>query len=41
MVAHQLLSKVVDEFLTQNPRKTFATSDAKLPFPQLKEYIQK
>ncbi|KAF2425248.1 snare-like protein [Tothia fuscella] len=41
MVAHQLLSKIVDEFLTQNPKRTFASSDAKIPFPQLKEYLVK
>lgn len=41
LVAHQLLSKVVDEFLTKYPRSTFANSDAQLAFPQLKEYIVK
>ncbi|KAJ9645857.1 palmitoyltransferase [Coniosporium apollinis] len=41
LVAHQLLSKVVDEFLTKYPRSAFANSDAQLAFPQLKEYIAK
>ncbi|KAF2097212.1 snare-like protein [Rhizodiscina lignyota] len=41
LVAHQLLSKVVDEFLSKYPRSAFATSNAELPFPQLKEYITK
>ncbi|KAK5013397.1 palmitoyltransferase [Cryomyces antarcticus] len=41
LVAHQLLSKIVDEFLSKYPRSTFATSDRELPFPQLKEYIVK
>ncbi|KAI9695240.1 MAG: palmitoyltransferase [Bogoriella megaspora] len=41
LVAHQLLSKVVDEFLTKYPRSTFASSNQELPFPQLKEYIVK
>ncbi|KAL1954520.1 hypothetical protein VTO42DRAFT_1080 [Malbranchea cinnamomea] len=43
LVAHQLLSKVVDEFLTQHPRSSWA-GDAlagPLPFPALKEYIVK
>jgi len=41
LVAHQLLSKIVDEFLTKYPVSTFRDSDVLLPFPQLKEYIQK
>ncbi|KIN07822.1 hypothetical protein OIDMADRAFT_37198 [Oidiodendron maius Zn] len=41
LVAHQLLSKVVDEFLTQHPRSTWATTNPTLPFPELKEYIVK
>ncbi|KAI9788006.1 MAG: palmitoyltransferase [Peltula sp. TS41687] len=41
LVAHQLLSKVVDEFLTKHPRTAFASSNAKLPFPELKDYIVK
>jgi len=41
LVAHQLLSKIVDEFLSKYPRSAFAHSNAELPFPQLKEYIVK
>lgn len=41
LVAHQLLSKVVDEFLTQYPRTTFTSATSTLSFPQLKEYIVK
>ncbi|KAL6718331.1 palmitoyltransferase [Lecanora helva] len=41
LVAHQLLSKVVDEFLSRYPRSTFANSTPTLQFPQLKEYIEK
>ena len=40
-MAHQLLSKVVDEFLTKYPRSQWASSNAELPFPELKEYIAK
>ncbi|MCJ1368565.1 palmitoyltransferase [Acarospora aff. strigata] len=44
LVAHQLLSKVVDEFLSKHPRSTFASPSRpplSLPFPQLKEYLVK
>src|SRR5205814_1641087 len=41
LVAHQLLSKVVDEFLAKYPRSTFNTSNPTLAFPELKEYITK
>jgi synaptobrevin family protein YKT6 len=43
MVAHQLLSKVVDEFLTKNPVSSFRNQkdDNKIAFPELKEYITK
>ncbi|EKD21447.1 uncharacterized protein L3040_006172 [Drepanopeziza brunnea f. sp. 'multigermtubi'] len=41
LVAHQLLSKVVDEFLAKHPRSTWANSTPTLPFPELKEYIVK
>ncbi|KAI4163891.1 MAG: hypothetical protein LQ342_002388 [Letrouitia transgressa] len=41
LVAHQLLSKVVDEFLARYPRSAFANSNPTLNFPQLKEYITK
>lgn len=41
LVAHQLLSKVVDEFLEANPRSSWATGTPKIVMPQLKEYIDK
>jgi synaptobrevin family protein YKT6 len=41
LAAHQLLSKMVDEFLTKNPRSSFAGSNPKVQFPELKEYIVK
>ena len=42
LVAHQLLSKVVDEFLTRYPRSSFSMANPPtLAFPQLKEYIEK
>ncbi|KAK1641106.1 synaptobrevin [Colletotrichum phormii] len=39
LVAHQLLSKIVDEFLTKHPRSTWATGEPKLVLPELKEYL--
>ena len=44
LVAHQLLSKVVDEFLSKHPRTAFTNATASSPpldFPELKEYIVK
>ena len=41
LVAHQLLSKVVDEFLARHPRSAWATGAPTLPFPELKEYLTK
>jgi synaptobrevin family protein YKT6 len=41
LVAHQLLSKVVDEFLAKYPRSSWANSSPTLSFPELKEYIVK
>ncbi|PVH74533.1 synaptobrevin-like protein ykt6 [Cadophora sp. DSE1049] len=41
LVAHQLLSKVVDEFLAKHPRSTWANSSPTLAFPELSEYIVK
>ncbi|KAJ0164298.1 Synaptobrevin -like protein ykt6 [Colletotrichum tanaceti] len=41
LVAHQLLSKIVDEFLTKHPRSTWATGEPKLVLPELKEYLTK
>lgn len=42
LVAHQVLSKVVDEFLSKYPRTAYAASSvASLDFPQLKDYLTK
>jgi synaptobrevin family protein YKT6 len=41
LVAHQLLSKVVDEFLASHPRSSWATGTPQLAMPDLKEYITK
>lgn len=41
MVAHQLLSKVLDEFLSRYPRSAWESGNGEVPFPQLKEYIVK
>ena len=42
LVAHQLLSKIVDEFTSQNPRSSYGPpSTSPKPFPQLKEYLNK
>jgi synaptobrevin homolog YKT6 len=41
LVAHQLLSKVVDEFLAKYPRSTFANSNPTLAFSELTDYIVK
>jgi synaptobrevin family protein YKT6 len=41
LVAHQVLSKIVDEFLNKNPVANWINSDAKVPFPELKEYLVK
>ncbi|KAJ0369310.1 hypothetical protein COL154_002196 [Colletotrichum chrysophilum] len=41
MPTHQLLSKIVDEFLTKHPRSTWATGEPKLALPELKEYLTK
>jgi len=41
LVAHQLLSKVLDEFLVLHPRSEWSTSDPTLSFPVLKDYIVK
>ncbi|GFF86937.1 SNARE protein Ykt6, putative [Aspergillus lentulus] len=37
LAAHQILSKILDEFLSQNPAA--ATSRNPVPFPQLRTYI--
>lgn len=41
LVAHQLLSKVVDEFLVKYPRSLWLHSNTTLSFPELKDYIVK
>jgi len=45
LVAHQLLSKIVDEFLAKHPRSTWAsgnsTPNLPLAFPELPGYLQK
>ena len=41
LVAHQLLGKVLDEFLSKFPRSSWANSNAEVPFPVLKEYLAK
>ncbi|KAK2613519.1 hypothetical protein N8I77_000429 [Diaporthe amygdali] len=41
LVAHQLLSKIIDEFLEANPRSSWVTGQPKIVMPQLKEYIDK
>jgi synaptobrevin homolog YKT6 len=40
LVAHQILSKLVDDFLTEFSVSSFQNG-GKLPFPKLKEYITK
>src|ERR1700753_4053403 len=41
LVAHQLLGKILDEFLSRYPRSSWANTNAEVPFPALKEYITK
>ncbi|KAB5576551.1 Longin-like domain-containing protein [Coniochaeta sp. 2T2.1] len=41
LVAHQLLSKVVDEFLSSHPKSQWATGSPTLSMPELKDYIVK
>lgn len=41
LVAHQLLGKILDEFLSRYPRSAFASSNAALAYPELKDYITK
>lgn len=40
-MAHQVLGKVVDEFLTKNPRSSWANGQPQLVMPELKEYLTK
>jgi synaptobrevin family protein YKT6 len=41
MVAQQILSRLLDDFLTKHPIATYSTikEDNKIPFPELKDYI--
>jgi len=42
MVAHQLLSKICDEFLAANPRSSWADTNApSVSYPEMKEYLVK
>jgi len=41
LVAHQVLSKIVDEFISKHPPAEWRNSNAKISFPPLKEYITK
>lgn len=44
LVAHQILSKIVDEFLAKHPRTSFSDPSLRenaCPLPQLKDYITK
>ncbi len=41
LVAHQLLSKVVDEFLSNNPRSSWSTGTPSVAYPQLRGYVDK
>ncbi|KAI0908078.1 putative snare protein [Ustulina deusta] len=42
LVAHQLLSKVMDEFLASHPRSAwFSAGDNSITMPELKEYLAK
>lgn len=41
LVAHQLLSKVVDEFLSANPRSSWANTNTPISYPQLADYLVK
>lgn len=41
LIAHQLLSKITDEFISKHPPSEWRNSSAKITFPPLKEYIAK
>ncbi|KAH7007701.1 putative snare protein [Ilyonectria destructans] len=41
LVAHQLLNKIVDEFLTQHPPSSWVTDQPALLIPELKAYLVK
>lgn len=40
-IPFELLNRVLDEFLTQNPRNTWADTSPTISYPQLQEYIDK
>lgn len=41
LVAHQLLSKVVDDFLNNNPRSGWIVGQPTIRMPELKDYLTK
>lgn len=41
LVAHQLLSKVVDDFLNNNPRSGWIVGQPNIHMPELKDYLTK
>lgn len=41
LVAHQVLGKVVDEFLAKNPRSSWSAGQPTLVMPELKDYLAK
>ena len=41
LVAHQLLSKAVDDFLAKHPRSSWQTGTPTLAVPELKDYLDK
>lgn len=42
IAAHSLLSKIVNEFTDKHPRTSYSsTSVTSVPYPELKEYLQK
>ncbi|RKF78887.1 Synaptobrevin-like protein ykt6 [Golovinomyces cichoracearum] len=41
LVAHQLLSKMLDEFLSLHPKSEWGTTNPTLSFPALKDYLIK
>lgn len=40
-MAHQVLSKVVDEFLAKNPKSSWSSGQPTLVMPELKDYLAK
>ncbi|PNY25027.1 Synaptobrevin ykt6, partial [Tolypocladium capitatum] len=41
LVAHQLLSKCVDEFLAKHPRSSWADGQPQIVMPEIKDYLTK